>query len=218
MNLKELKCKNCGATIKVEENATNAKCEFCHSSFTVEDAYHDGYKFEKGRMKAHSEQFEKTVESAKNIIVPIGKAFAVQYIITAVIGFVIFIVIFITIISLAIGQVKDNKTKSVNENEKIINDMYDVISNGSDVIRNNNVFELYSGSIYGNMASNLIDEVINYNKKNTSKQITVKYKDISTTDSDKLTDLKKQLSDWTEYEISFEYDSNGLINLVNIEK
>ena len=60
MKLRELKCKNCGAVINVEENASKVECEYCHTSFAVDDAYSDGYKFEKGRMKAHSEQFEKT--------------------------------------------------------------------------------------------------------------------------------------------------------------
>ena len=31
MRLRELKCENCGATIKIEENATKAKCEYCQT-------------------------------------------------------------------------------------------------------------------------------------------------------------------------------------------
>ena len=93
MKLKELKCKNCGATLKIEEGITQVNCEFCHTKFAVEDAYHDGYKFEKGRMKAHSEQFEKNIENAKTVLKPIGKVFIAQYIVTAVIGVIIFLVV-----------------------------------------------------------------------------------------------------------------------------
>ena len=76
MRLKELKCKNCGATLKVEENVDKVKCDFCHTSFAVEDAYHDGYKFEKGRMQAQNEQFEKNIEHVTNFLNnnPLGKA------------------------------------------------------------------------------------------------------------------------------------------------
>ena len=66
MRLKELKCKNCGANVKVEKNVSQAKCDFCQTTFAVEDAYHDGYKFEKGRMKAHSEQIEKKFRACEN--------------------------------------------------------------------------------------------------------------------------------------------------------
>ena len=45
MKLVELKCKNCGAQLKVEEGTSQVKCEFCGSTFSVDDAYNEGYKY-----------------------------------------------------------------------------------------------------------------------------------------------------------------------------
>ena len=43
MKLVELKCNNCGAQLKVEEGTSQVKCEFCGSTFSVDDAYNEGY-------------------------------------------------------------------------------------------------------------------------------------------------------------------------------
>ena len=68
MKLVELKCKNCGAQLKVEEGTTQVKCDFCGSSFSVDSAYNDGYQYTKGSLKAQSEQMEENFEKAKNFM------------------------------------------------------------------------------------------------------------------------------------------------------
>lgn len=198
MRLKELKCTNCGATIKVKENAAQANCEFCHATFAVEDAYHDGYRFEKGRMKAHSEQIEQKLKNAKGIIEPIGKAFAAQYVITAIIGIAIFIAAIIMIIF-------------------IVNRQSNSIDN-FDVRRFNNSYEMYVGTEYGSSVGRLIDEISTNNKKNKKQQVTIKYKDISTQEPEQMKEIKKQLDSWTKYEVTFEYDKKGFIYLATIEE
>lgn len=198
MRLKELKCKNCGADVKVEENATQAKCEFCHTTFTVEDAYHEGYKFEKGRMKAHNEQIEKNLEHVKGIMGPIGKIFATQYILSAIVGVIIFVIAIVMIIFLATGQIN-----TVDE---------------FDITRFNNTYEMYTGTEYGSTVGRLIDEVSTNNKKNKKHQITIKYKEISTTSPEEMKDIKKQIDAWTKYEVTFEYDEDGFIYLATIEE
>ena len=66
MKLVELKCKNCGNTLKINENFSSdiITCEYCHTSFKIDneskkikilDAKEFGYEFEKGRMKAKNE-------------------------------------------------------------------------------------------------------------------------------------------------------------------
>lgn len=198
MRLKELKCKNCGANIKVEENVSQAKCEFCQTTFVVEDAYHDGYKFEKGRMKAHSEQIEKKLGNAKDIIRPIGKIFAIQYIISAVVGVVIFATVIIMIIIIATRQ-----SNSIDD---------------FDIRRFNNNYEIYKGTEHGLNVGMLIDEISTNNKKDKKHQITLKYKETVTKEPEEMKEIKKQLDSWTEYEVTFEYDENGFIYLATIEE
>jgi hypothetical protein len=198
MRLRELKCKNCGATLEVDENALQIECEFCHTEFAVEDAYHDGYKFEKGRMKAHREQMEKDLEHVKGVIAPVGKAFAAQSIISAVVCLIIFAIVVITIITLV--------TKQVNSVDEF------------DIRVFNSTYEMYMGTEYGSSVGRLIDEVSTNNKKDKEHKIIIKYKEISTQEPEQMKEIKKQLDQWTKYEVTFEYDEDGFIYIATIEE
>lgn len=55
MKLVELKCKNCGSLLNVEEGAKEVTCEYCHTKFALDDEtqhvkydnmYESGYEFE----------------------------------------------------------------------------------------------------------------------------------------------------------------------------
>lgn len=65
MKLIELKCQNCGSTMKVNAETKEVVCEYCGAKFVVDDevqhihydnAEQAGYEFEKGRQKAQAEQ------------------------------------------------------------------------------------------------------------------------------------------------------------------
>lgn len=65
MKLLEIKCKNCGALLKVEEDAKYIECQYCNTKYKLDDEvqhikYDDmeksGYEFEKGRIRAQQEQ------------------------------------------------------------------------------------------------------------------------------------------------------------------
>lgn len=64
MKLIEMKCKNCGAKLKVDSEAKEAHCEFCGVDFKIDDEvqHHKfddmeqaGYEFEKGKIRAQKE-------------------------------------------------------------------------------------------------------------------------------------------------------------------
>ena len=70
MKLVELKCKNCGSLLNVEEGTEEITCEYCHTKFALDDEaqhikhdnmYESGYEFEKGRIKATEE-----IQNAEN--------------------------------------------------------------------------------------------------------------------------------------------------------
>ena len=216
MRLKELKCKNCGATLEVEENAQQVKCKFCNTTFAVEDAYTDGYKYEKGRLKAQNEQLEKHMENAKGILAPVGKVFAAHYIITAVVGIVIFLIIAIIGISMVFSFNKD-KDNIKNNNDAVVEDMENFMSEFDIRVFNNN-FEMYKGTEYGSSVGRLLDEIATNNKKNAKNQVTVVFKETTTKDPEEMKNIKKQLGDWTEYEVSFDYNDAGLIYQATIEE
>lgn len=198
MRLKELKCTNCGATVKVEDNQVQAECEFCHTRFAVEDAYNYGYKFEKGRIKAHNENIEEKLEKTKGVVGTVGKVFVARSIITAVVTLFIFGIVVTSIIFLIVKQ-----ENSIDE---------------FDINRFNNTFEIHKGTEFGSSVGRLIDEIITNNKKDKERQIKVTFKEITTKDTNEMKGIKKQLDDWTKYEVSFEYDKDGFIYLVTIEE
>lgn len=68
MKINEFKCKNCGATINIPENARQVKCSYCNTSFDVEDAYSEAYKYHKGMMDAASDGFEKQFKMFNDVV------------------------------------------------------------------------------------------------------------------------------------------------------
>ena len=198
MRLIELKCKNCGAKLKIEDNVKKVTGKYCNTEFSVEDAYNDGYNFEKGRMKAQTEQLEEINNIMTNS--PIFKKFFSSehlVIIPAVISIIIFLSIYIFITT---------SLKSMNSIDSF------------EVARFNNSFEIYVGTNNGLQVSSLIDEVQTNNRKNKDKLIEFEYKNVKTTNPDEIKKIKKDLDDWTNYEITFEYDKNGMIDYVLIEE
>ena len=87
-----------------------------------------------------------------------------------------------------------------------------------EVARFNNSFEIYVGTNNGLQVSSLIDEVQTNNRKNKDKLIEFEYKDVKTKNPDEIIKIKKDLDDWTNYEITFEYDKNGMIDYVLMEE
>ena len=78
MKLVEMKCKNCGAKLKVDSEAKEAHCEFCGVDFKIDDEvqHHkfddmeqSGYEFEKGRIRAQQESRAKST-SNNNYVPP----------------------------------------------------------------------------------------------------------------------------------------------------
>lgn len=72
MKLVEIKCKNCGSTLKVNPDSKLIKCDFCKAEYALDDEvqkikYVDmeqsGYEFEKGRIKAQKEEKERALDS-----------------------------------------------------------------------------------------------------------------------------------------------------------
>ena len=81
MKLVELKCKNCGADLTIEEDK-NAKCPYCQAKFKVDDEVkhiqydnmeQSGYDFEKGRIRARQENQAKSNKKGVDLGVRPGK-------------------------------------------------------------------------------------------------------------------------------------------------
>ena len=78
-------------------------------------------------------------------------------------------------------------------------------------------YEVESGTQRGVSISYMLDNVITNNKTNKEHLLTVKYKNIETTNPEEIKNLKKNFDKWTNYEVSLFYDDDGYVNKIVIE-
>ena len=84
----------------------------------------------------------------------------------------------------------------------------------------NSQIELYSGTAPKVFVETLLDNIVTSNKKNDRK-ISVKYNKTNTKDATEIKNIKKKIhnmSDFVSFDISCEYDKDGYIYEVIIEK
>ena len=198
MKLVELKCNNCGAQLKVEEGTSQVKCEFCGSTFSVDDAYNEGYKYTKGVLKARSEQMEEDFNKAQDLMDSfIGKPSRVFSI--------IFVIIFILIFAFIGYHMYVGFSDSRNSRDSFEIDSF------------NTPYETDAGKRSGFFIVRTLDDIVTNNKTNKSHIITVVYNDITTTEEKEIKEIRNKLSDRKDYDVSLDYDSNGYVNKYTIE-
>ena len=198
MKLVELKCKNCGAQLKVEEGTSQVKCEFCGSTFSVDDAYNEGYKYTKGVLKARSEQMEEDFNEAQDLMDNfIGKPSRVF--------FIAFVAIFILIFAFIGYHMYVGFSDSRNSRDSFEIDSF------------NTPYETDAGKRSGFFIVGTLDDIVTNNKTNKSHIITVVYNDITTTEEKEIKEIRNKLSDRKDYDVSLDYDSNGYVNKYTIE-
>ncbi|MBP3461325.1 MAG: hypothetical protein J6K21_02835 [Bacilli bacterium] len=199
MELKELKCKNCGSTLEVEKNTEIVTCNFCNTTFSVETNENKAYQEEKGRLRAQDEKRKEMIDELDKKTKPMRLIGKIWFIVILI----IFVLIFLTILyNIVISHNKSNNMK--------VNSF-------------NSVYELYSGKQTSLSVNQVLKEVITNNNKNNNHLITVIYEDNNTTDTKVITDINNSIETYENYNfiyynISYEYDKNGYIYQVKIEK
>jgi len=86
-----------------------------------------------------------------------------------------------------------------------------------EIRRFNSSIELSTGTKMGSAAGYVLDDVITSNNTQERK-ITVKYGETETQDAAAIRKIKQGFDKWGDYEVYVEYDSDGFINKVIIEK
>ena len=92
------------------------------------------------------------------------------------------------------------------------NEMSSIFSRG-----NMFTFNHLQGTNYGNTISDYLDDIVTNNKSGRYTTITVVYNENSATSEDDIVAIKRLLDDWTKYECSLDYDSNGAVNKLTIK-
>ena len=81
----------------------------------------------------------------------------------------------------------------------------------------NNSFELFAGTNKGIHVISIIDKIITSNKTEERK-ITVKYGQTETQNEDEIKNIKRNIGNFDNCEVTYEYDADGFINKAIIEK
>ena len=206
MKFVELKCKNCGAKLEVEEGTTQVTCKFCDTTFSIDDAYTQGYKYTKGVLKAQDEQFEKDLERAKDFMKnnPVAKSSRIMGIIFAVIFFLVFCFIGYNIYT----DFNDDRSIDFNNNQSS--------DNRFEVSSFNTPYENNAGKRSGFFLIGTLDDIVTNNKTNKEHVITVVYKDITTTNETDIKKIRDSLSSGKDYDVSLDYDGKGYVNKFTI--
>ena len=217
MKLVELECQNCGAALKVEEGTNNVTCPYCNATYKLDDGtqhikYDDmensGYEFEKGRIKAQKEHASSNVNAnvTSNINTKFSKAALIPVIIVA-------IVMIVSIVTSGL-TFKDWKNKFDNNSnsastEKAKKELESKVHDFN--------WRYSSGKKAGAFVKNDLNDVINSNRTNKERFITVKFNGIETQDSDEILKIIDQIDSFEDYNVLLDYDDDGFITVINIE-
>lgn len=129
----------------------------------------------------------------------------------------ILIVIAIAISSFFVYEIIENRKN--NPQHGFFDSFFSKFDKDFDKSRFNNLYEtIYNGELRGTSVINLLEEVITNNKTNENHVITIIYDEEKTVDVNKIKDLKQQFDKFKSYDISLDYDDDGYINQITIEK
>jgi len=237
MKLVELECENCGAALKIEEGTNTVNCPYCKASYKIDDEvkhvkYDDmensGYEFEKGRIKA---QKEHASNSSLNIDQKFPKIALIPFVMVAIVMIVILISSAISWkdwnnkfndndnrsgISAEEAKKKEEEEKQkIEEEKKKMEEEEQKRELESQARRFNLGYS--SGKLSGFFIKSDLNDVINSNRTNKERLITVKFNDIETQDSEEILRIIDQLDKNKDYNVLLDYDADGFINVMTIQ-
>ena len=244
MKLVELECENCGAALKIEEGTNTVNCPYCKASYKIDDEvkhvkYDDmensGYEFEKGRIKA---QKEHASNSSLNVDQKFPKVALIPFVMVAIVMIVILISSAISwkgwndkfnnnssssgISAEEAKRIEEEaKKKEEEEKQKIEEEKKKMEEEEQkrELESQARSFNLgySSGKLSGFFIKNDLNEVINSNRTNKEKLITVKFNGVETQDSEEILKIIDQLDNNKDYNVLLDYDADGFINVMTIQ-
>lgn len=90
--------------------------------------------------------------------------------------------------------------------------------NMEDKEKQENAIDLYVGTKTGGIVKVAMDKVITNNKKLSIHKVKVIFENIETEEPTEIKELKSKIDDFKQYEVSYEYDDDGYVTEMIIEK
>ena len=218
MKLVELECQNCGAALKIEEGADTITCPYCNATYKIDDEvkhvkYDDmensGYEFEKGRIKAQKEHIANNNVLGQTkfpvVIIPI---FFIM-----IIGMSIIMITRMHSARKEFSNSVDNSVTQKAKEEAEANEKQQKLESE----RYSFNFKYSNGRKATIFVESMLNDVIDSNRTNKDRFITVNFKDISTQETEQILEIEKQLEDYGEYDVVLDYDEDGFVNAITIK-
>lgn len=205
--MKKMKCTSCGAELKVEDNKEYAVCEHCGSKYKLNEDLNVNIKIDDNVKEIIDSGLGAAKKFSKLSLIPVG----------------LFFVVFICIIAFAIKSEVD-----FNERSKKTQDEYqekadkekekaDKVKEEAKKMNFNFQFENSSGTKSTFFLKYIFDDIIESNKKNERK-VALLFNGESTTDESRIIEIKHGLGDTDEFEVSINYDDDGYVNEIKVDK
>lgn len=198
--MKKLRCTSCGAELKVEDNNEYAICEHCGSRYKLKDDLNINIKVD---------------DDIKKVITSSARGFSKFMLIPIV----MFVVVFCLIIFFAIksridfnNKVDENKQKNEEQQE-----IMDKLNEKSEKQLFNWKFTSAAGTKSAFFVKEILDDIIESNKI-YDRKINLLFNGKTMNDENDIISIKHSLNDKDNYEVSKNYDDNGYINEIKVEK
>lgn len=193
MKIIDLKCKSCGANLTVKKGEETVTCPYCKNTYSIKEE--------------RAEHKDKTTTTQTTQVAVVAPVMIAMFIIIP-------IVVFMIIIGFAVSySTKKNTIKNTSSN--IVSTTTNTTKSDFEIASFNSGF--HNGTWFGRNIWSMLDSAITSNKKNKDNIIVVKYKDKQSTSNDDIIEIKRELEQFTEYEVILDYDEDGLVNSITIK-
>ena len=200
--MKKLKCSSCGAELHVEENKEYAVCNHCGARYKLNEDLNINIKLD----DSAKEVLNSGLGAFKNIS---------KFMIIPIIAFIIiFIVISIFIFTNASKNrkiVEKSQNQEQSQQEELIEEQLEKAKKDSF----NFQFINDNGTKSAFFLESTLDEIIQSNKTK-DRLVTLVFDGKETTEESEIIKIKHSLAG--NYEVSFDYDNDGYINKIIVNK
>jgi DNA-directed RNA polymerase subunit M/transcription elongation factor TFIIS len=195
--MEKLRCSSCGAELQVEDNKEYAVCNHCGSKYKLNEDLNINIKLDDNTKEVINAGASTVKHVSKYIFIPI---------------------ILVILINLGIIIYFGVKSPSNNINEENQKKTEENINKQQELAKKemfNFQFTNDNGTKSAFFLKNTLDTIIQSNKTNERK-VTLVFDGKETTDETEIINIKQSLDG--DYEVSFDYDRDGYINKIIVEK
>ena len=197
--MEKLKCSSCGAELEVEDNKEYAKCNYCGARYKLNEDLNVNIKIDDNMKEVLNNGLGTVKHASKFMLIPI------------ILFLFIFIVIFVFgfISTSKSRQAAEERQREMQEQE---NKKWEEESN-----KDHFNFQFYgsNGTKSAFFLEHILDEIIQSNKTNDRK-ISLVFNGTETTEESEIINIKQSLDG--DYEVSINYDNDGYVNKIVVEK